>query len=151
MIKHVMEHPVLNRLSFFILGLSALALSIMAWTLILDFARKPNIEILAWSIPGGIAMKGGEFTAIAKYRKHDDCPGQWTIRAIAESDGTLYQIESGRIGTRPPGDFTLTHKFTLPPIMPAGEYTVSEVIDGICDDGLTFVSRGPHAHLRVIN
>lgn len=151
MINRVLENPTLNRLSFFILGLAALALSIMAWSLILDFARMPNVEIRSWTIPGGIAMKGGEFTAIGKYFKHRDCPGQWTIRAVSEEDGSLYQIDSGRVGTRPPGEFSLTLKIDLPATMPAGNYTVNEVIDGICDGGQTYIERGPSARLRVIN
>lgn len=131
-----------ERASFFILGIAAVLVSAMGWSWILEAARKPNMTITEFTIDTKEVSQGTHFTYTATYKKEKDCPGQWTIRGTRE-DGTIFQIASGRLGTRPPGSFTSTWTLDLPDHISPGKYQVNEVIDGICDGGVTFVTRGP--------
>ncbi len=131
-----------ERVSFFVLGIAAVAVSAMAWTWVLEAVRKPNMVILEFKLDTRVVEHGTSFTYTAKYHKEEDCPGQWTIRGTNEN-GIVVQIASGRLGTRPPGDFTSTWTLELPDHIPPGKYEINEVIDGICDGGVTFVTRGP--------
>lgn len=131
-----------ERVSFFILGSAAVLISAMAWSWLIDVARKPNMSIVEFAVQTKEVERGTSFTYKAKYHKEKDCPGQWTVRGTAE-DGTVVQIATGRLGTRPPGDFTSTWTLEIPDHIPPGKYEINEVIDGICDGGVTFVTRGP--------
>jgi hypothetical protein len=131
-----------ERTSFFVLGIAAVLISAMAWSWLIDVARKPNMTILEFKISTPEVKHGTSFTYTARYHKEKDCPGQWTIRGTDE-DGVIVQIASGRLGTRPPGDFTAIWTLEIPDHIPTGRYEINEVIDGICDGGVTFVTRGP--------
>lgn len=138
----------LERASFFILGIGAVLVSAMAWSWLLDVARKPNMTILEFVVETKEVLRGTSFTYHAKYIKEKDCPGQWTVRGTDE-EGKVVQIATGRLGTRPPGSFTSKWTLELPDHIPPGRYEINEVIDGICDGGVTFVTRGPYDTLVI--
>lgn len=131
-----------ERASFFILGITAVLVSTMSWAWLLEAARKPNMTILEFRVDTPEVPQGTSFTYTATYHKEKDCPGQWTIRGTNQ-EGIVVQIASGRLGTRPPGNFSSTWTLELPDHIPPGKYEINEVIDGICDGGVTFVTRGP--------
>lgn len=137
-----------ERASFFVLGIAAVIISAMGWSWLIESVRKPNMTILEFVIDTPVVEKASAFRYTAKYIKEKDCPGQWTIRGTNE-EGVVFQIASGRLGTRPAGSFTSTWKIDIPDHIPSGKYEINEVIDGICDGGVTFVTRGPYAKLEI--
>lgn len=132
----------IERSSFFVLGIAALGISIMGWSWFLESIRRPNMTILEFKVDTREVLRGTAFTYTARYFKEKDCPGQWTIRGT-DPNGIIVQIASGRLGTRPPGEFKATWTLDIPDHIPPGTYEINEVIDGICDGGVTFVTRGP--------
>lgn len=138
----------LDRLSFFTLGIAAVGLSVLAWSTVFNYLSEPNMRIISWSIKTPVIARDARFSYQATYQKDRDCPGQWTIRATDDS-GHIWQIDSGRLGAHLPGEYTVEWTIDLPDYLPAGTYQVNEVIDGICDSGVPFVARGPFSELRV--
>lgn len=150
MIARVLEHPVLNRLSFFVLGLAAVVGSYLAWSLLIVYMTRPNMVVTSWKITTPTVEQGGSFTYEGGYIKEKDCPGMWTVRAVSVDTGKVYQIESGRVGFHAAGAYTQEWTVKLPATIPPGLYMVNEVIDGICDGGTVYITRGPADMLRIV-
>lgn len=131
-------------LSFaFLTGIFFTGISIVLWTFVMAHIARPTMQITAFNVVPKVLRVGDTFTYTGTYIKEQDCPGQWTIRAVNYNTGTIYQIGSGRLGTHPPGEYKASWKMQIQVYLPPGPYDFMEIIDGQCDGGISFVARSP--------
>ena len=135
----------------FLLGVFMTGISVVLWHYAVAFISAAPLIIHTFDVKNDMLRFGDKFTYTGAYTKSADCPGQWTVRAENLTTGVVYQIATGRIGTHPVGDYDAEWAFQLDKPLPAGNYDFMEIIDGICEGGISFVARSPKDRVTIID
>ena len=88
----------------------------------------------------GVITAGGKILYEGFYTKTEDCAGTWSVR-LQDSEGKLYILASGPIGTNRIGTYKIQMDLYIPVTASEGNAVIMEDDSLVCTDSFVFVAR----------